>query len=160
MARLIQFAIAQLSLAVNAWGAFCAPPLGRKRHPPSAPARALGAAGRGGDSDGDSNGDGDGPSIDEGAYGPFGETALVAALGGTTLLLGAIVLNLATNPNAEIDVDLYLSISRSLGGLGGGAADGVPGSGVGGVGGEIVQLPALSPAEQIVGAFFGPPQPK
>ena len=41
--------------------------------------------------------------------------------------------------------------SGSVGGdMGGGVGDGIVGG--------IVELPALSPAEQIVGAFFGPPR--
>ena len=88
----------------------------------------------------------------------FGEAALLVALSVvTTTLVVATLYSLSTNPFVDFDVDLFLSINRALSSGsstigGGGVADGVMG------GGEIVELPALSPAEQIVGAFFGPPR--
>ena len=87
----------------------------------------------------------------------FGEAGLLVALSVVAATLGVATLySLSTNPFVDFDVDLYLSINRALnsGSIigGGGAADGMMG------GGEIVELPALSPAEQIVGAFFGPPR--
>ena len=88
----------------------------------------------------------------------FGEAGLLVALSVVATTLGVATLySLSTNPFVDFDVDLYLSINRALN-LGsstiggGGVADDVMG------GGEIVELPALSPAEQIVGAFFGPPR--
>ena len=87
----------------------------------------------------------------------FGEAGLLVALSVVAATLGVATLySLSTNPLVDFDVDLYLSINRALNSgsiIGGeGAADGMLG------GGEIVELPALSPAEQIVGAFFGPPR--
>ena len=87
----------------------------------------------------------------------FGEAGLLVALSVVAATLGVATLySLSTNPFVDFDVDLYLSINRALnsGSIigGGGVADGMVG------GGEIVELPALSPAEQIVGAFFGPPR--
>ena len=90
----------------------------------------------------------------------FGEAALLVALSVvTTTLVVATLYSLSTNPFVDFDVDLFISINRALNSGssvtsigGGGVADGVMG------GGEIVELPALSPAEQIVGAFFGPPR--
>ena len=87
----------------------------------------------------------------------FGEAGLLVALSVvTTTLVVATLYSLSTNPFVDFDVDLFLSINRALNSGstigGGGVADGVMG------GGEIVELPALSPAEQIVGAFFGPPR--
>lgn len=83
----------------------------------------------------------------------FGEAGLLVALSVVATTLGAATLYSLMNPLVDFDVDLYLSINSALNGGGvGGVADGVGG------GGEIVELPALSPAEQIVGAFFGPPR--
>ena len=102
------------------------------------------------------------PSLEDGAYGPFGETAMIVALGSITLLMGAALFNLATDPRSELDVDLYLSITRSLSGLGGASADlGMGSGGNGGLEGiavENLELPFLGPSEQIVSAFFGAPQ--
>lgn len=92
----------------------------------------------------------------------FGESSLGLALAGTAFILGVATLySLSTNPMLDFDVDLYLSINKSL--FGPVSGSGLSSAGVlggGGLGGEIVELPALSPAEQIVGAFFGPPHTK
>lgn len=92
----------------------------------------------------------------------FGEAGLLVALSVVATTLGVATLySLSTNPLVDFDVDLYLSINRALnsGSVGGGmGSGGVGGDGIVGAGGEIVELPALSPAEQIVGAFFGPPR--
>ena len=93
----------------------------------------------------------------------FGEAGLLVALSVVATTLGVATLySLSTNPSVDFDVDLYLSINRALnsGSVGGGmmGSGGVGGDGIVGAGGEIVELPALSPAEQIVGAFFGPPR--
>mmetsp|Transcript_19215 Transcript_19215/g.46143 ORF Transcript_19215/g.46143 Transcript_19215/m.46143 type:complete len:223 (+) Transcript_19215:849-1517(+) len=94
--------------------------------------------------------------LEDGAYahGPFGENLTLVALGSIALVMVAALVDLATDPRAELDVDLYLSITRSLGGggLGGGGAEGTL------AGGETAaQLPFLGSSEQIVGAFFGAP---
>ena len=94
--------------------------------------------------------------LEDGAYahGPFGENLTLVALGSIALVMVAALVDLATDPRAELDVDLYLSITRSLGGggLGGGGAEGTI------AGGETAaQLPFLGSSEQIVGAFFGAP---
>ena len=70
----------------------------------------------------------------------------------------ATLYSLSTNPLVDFDVDTYLSINRalSLGSSIDGGGVSSDGTMIGG--GEIVELPALSPAEQIVGAFFGPPR--
>ena len=93
----------------------------------------------------------------------FGEAGLLVALSVVATTLGfAALYSLSTNPLVDFDVDLYLSITRALnsGSVGGGMGSGgvLVGDGIVGAGGEIVELPALSPAEQIVGAFFGPPR--
>ena len=89
----------------------------------------------------------------------FGEAGLLVALSVVATTLGVAALySLSTNPLVDFDVDLYLSINRALNASGGGMGSGGVGDGIVGAGGEIVELPALSPAEQIVGAFFGPPR--
>ena len=90
----------------------------------------------------------------------FGEAGLLVALSVVATTLGVAALySLSTNPSVDFDVDLYLSINRALNSGGGMmGSGGVGGDGIVGAGGEIVELPALSPAEQIVGAFFGPPR--
>ena len=90
----------------------------------------------------------------------FGEAGLLVALSVVATTLGVAALySLSTNPLVDFDVDLYLSITRALNSGGGMGSGGVlVGDGIVGAGGEIVELPALSPAEQIVGAFFGPPR--
>lgn len=114
---------------------------------------SIGGGGCGGDND-DKHPDNSSSSSSDDML--FGEAGLLVALSVVATTLGVATLySLSTNPLIDFDVDLYLSINRALTsgsiGGGGGAADGVMG------GGEIVELPALSPAEQIVGAFFGPP---
>ena len=89
----------------------------------------------------------------------FGEAGLLVALSVVATTLGVATLySLSTNPLVDFDVDTYLSINRalSLGSSIGGGGVSSDGTMIGG--GEIVELPALSPAEQIVGAFFGPPR--
>ena len=90
----------------------------------------------------------------------FGEAGLLVALSVVATTLGVATLySLSTNPSVDFDVDLYLSINRALNSGGGMmGSGGVGDDGIVGAGGEIVELPALSPAEQIVGAFFGPPR--
>ena len=89
----------------------------------------------------------------------FGEAGLLVALSVVATTLGVATLySLSTNPLVDFDVDTYLSINRalSLGSSIDGGGVSSDGTMIGG--GEIVELPALSPAEQIVGAFFGPPR--
>lgn len=80
------------------------------------------------------------------------EEALLAGIATCTILLAAITVwsNLSSDPAAQFELDFYTALDRMLD----------TASSVGGVvaqGDNIVELPPLSPAEQLVGAVFGPP---
>ena len=75
----------------------------------------------------------------------------LAAVIGVLLLATMVVYIQSTRPMSGIDVDLYMAIDDTLSRRNGGTM-GDPES--------IVALPTLSPAEQLVGALFGPPSPR
>ncbi len=86
----------------------------------------------------------------------------VATLVSISLLLCFVLYTKLTNPVTDFDIDFYMALddvqkSTTTGGNGGGMMMS-GGDYVGGGADTIVGLPKLSPAEQLVGALFGPPQ--